>query len=147
MFVHAHVCIYLLRCLLRLLPLTLPLLLRPFASSCFLVSFLSHGLLRRHLAVVMCICVYVCICVQVCVFVRVHVCVCVCVCLCLCLCGVFPCILMTRESLRELLLSCKRECVCAHGFACLKICISQCVHAIFHVYMCMHTLCATRHRT
>jgi hypothetical protein len=69
----AHVRIYLLRCPLRLLLDTLPLLLRPFASSCFLVNFLPRDLLRRHLVEVMCMCVYVCVCVCVCVCVFARV--------------------------------------------------------------------------
>ena len=96
----AHVRIYLLRCPLRILLDTLPLLFRPFASSYFLVSFLPRDLLRRHLVEVKCMCVYV------------RVCVCTCGCVCVCtrdvcacgrmyVCGVFLCIVMIRESLRE----------------------------------------------
>ena len=106
------------------------------------------------------ICMYMC--ASVCVCTRACVCVCVCVCLCLCMCGVFQrntphihkqrntphmwCVskkhtthtqTATHVSLRELLLSFKRKCVCAHVFACWKICISRtanilCVHVHVH---------------
>ena len=144
MCVYAHVCIYLLRCLLRLLPHTLPLLLRPFASSCFLVSFLPRSLLCRHLVVVMCLCVHVCVCL--------YACMCVCVCVCWYVCGVFPYIVMIREPFHHVIFPCKRK-RCARIFACTKICMSRCVHGCMYMqlciqsFMCAHacTTSATRH--
>ena len=152
------VCIYLLRCLLRLLPLTLSLLLRPFASSCFLVSFLPHGLLRRHLveAMYFYVCMFVCVCV--------HGCACQCV-PCICAVSVFVCVRM-RTSVCTYLWTCGGVYVRTH--ACTHVCVSAymytranfrmrdcvdvcrcvvssmhaCMHAMDLMFACMHKLYA-----